>query len=403
MLRSLALLAVLLVFVGVLYAAHAYLAVRLVFDAGLGEPWRSAAVAAIAALGLSLVLQPAAERFLPAQRMRWLAWPAALWMGFLFLAFNLLLASDLLLWFTGSPATAAVAGGSAPAAGGLRAAGVLLVALLLCGVALREGTKPPRLVREEYEIERWPRALDGFRIVQLSDVHIGPLLDRRFARHLVERVNALEPDLVVVTGDLVDGRADHLEEEVAPLADLRAKHGVYFVTGNHDHLSGAPSWVETVERLGMTALRNRHVAVGDADAGFDLIGVDDHRGGVIGGGGEDLDAALAGRDPERPGVLLAHDPTTFRRARREPVDLQLSGHTHGGQIWPFRYLVRLAVPWVDGRHREGRVQLYVSRGTGFWGPPMRLLAPAEITEHTLRAPVATALQRDSGNGTVARP
>jgi predicted MPP superfamily phosphohydrolase len=235
------------------------------------------------------------------------------------------------------------------------------------------------------EVERWPSDLDGFRIVQLSDIHIGPLLDRRFACSLVERVNALEPDLVVITGDLVDGSARHLAEEVAPFGDLRAKHGVYFVTGNHDHLSNASAWSRSVEDLGITVLRNRHVAIAGhgEGGGFDLVGVDDHRSGMIGGGNEDLDAALAGRDPERPAVLLAHDPSTFRRARREPIDLQLSGHTHGGQIWPFRYAVRAVIPWVAGRYREGRAQLYVSRGTGFWGPPMRLLAPAEITEITL--------------------
>jgi len=235
-----------------------------------------------------------------------------------------------------------------------------------------------------FEIERWPRALDGFRIVQISDIHIGPLLGREFAAHLAQRVNALEPDLIAVTGDLVDGSAPRLAAEVAPFADLRARHGVFFVTGNHDHYSGAEAWAETVRGLGMRVLRNERVEVGASGASFDLAGVDDHHAHFAGDGREDLSRALAGRDPERAAVLLAHDPATFARARKEAIDLQLSGHTHGGQIWPFAWFVRLATPYVAGRYRDGRAQLYVSRGTGFWGPPMRLFSPAEITEITLR-------------------
>jgi predicted MPP superfamily phosphohydrolase len=144
----------------------------------------------------------------------------------------------------------------------------------------------------------------------------------------------------------------------------------------------------------MHVLRNERVRIGTDAASFDLIGVDDHHGHLIGGGAEDLDAALAGRDPDRAAVLLAHDPSTFRRARREDIDLQISGHTHGGQLWPFRYLVRLVIPWVAGRYRDGRAQLYVSRGTGFWGPPMRLLAPAEITEITLASGSRAEALRD---------
>jgi hypothetical protein len=383
-LRILALTAGLLAALALLASAHVYLATRLVLDPGLAEPARSAALLAIALLGLTLVLQPIGERTLPHGRARWLAWPASLWMGVSFLLLLALLASDALLWLAGSPASAAATGADAPgAAAGVRAAGVLLLVMSVAAVAFRGARRPPRLVRERFEIARLPRELDGFRIVQITDIHIGPILDRRFASSLVARVNALAPDLVAVTGDLVDGSAARLASEVAPFAGLRAPHGVYFVTGNHDHLSGARSWVEAVSGLGMRVLRNERVRIGTDAASFDLIGVDDHHGHLIGGGAEDLGAALAGRDPERAAVLLAHDPSTFRRARHEDIDLQISGHTHGGQVWPFRYFVRLVIPWVAGRYRHGRAQLYVSRGTGFWGPPMRLFAPAEITEITL--------------------
>lgn len=389
--RPIVITLVLLAVVGLLAQGHVYLATRLVLDPGVAEPWRTLALVVIALLFCTFVLEPMRQRLLPPTRLRWLAWCASVWMGFWFLTLTLLMATDLLLWLAGGTASAAsIAGPELRSQAGLRASGVVLLALLAGGAALRGGLRPPRLVRVSFEIAAWPQKLDGFRIVQITDIHIGPILDRRFARHLVERVNELDPDLVAVTGDLVDGSAAHLAEEVAPFAGLRARNGVFFVTGNHDHLSNAASWVEQVKRLGMRVLRNERVCIGPEHASFDLIGVDDHRGAMIGGGSEDLPAALEGRDPKRPAVLLAHDPSTFRRARNADIDLQISGHTHGGQIWPFRYLVRLVIPWVSGVYRDGRAQLYVSRGTGFWGPPMRLFAPAEITEITLRSPAAAS-------------
>jgi predicted MPP superfamily phosphohydrolase len=313
-------------------------------------------------------------------------------MGFAFLTLNLLVFTDLPLWVAGGTAVAASAGGiDSQSAAVVRASLVACVALVAGAVGLRSGLRPPVLRRVEIELERWPRALDGFRIVQLSDVHIGPILGREFARQLVARANALDPDLVAITGDLVDGGVRQLADEVAPFEGLRGRHGVFFVTGNHDHYSGARSWSRKAGELGMTVLRNRRVEIRDGDAAFDLVGVDDHRGSHLGDdGGEDLTAALEGRDPERPAILLAHDPSTFKRASGAGIDLQLSGHTHGGQIWPFAHLVRLVIPFVAGRFRRNGAELYVSRGTGFWGPPMRLLAPAEITEIVLRrTPVST--------------
>ncbi len=378
----------------VLVGAHVYLARRLVLDPGIPEPWRLLLLGGIAAGGLCLVLEPFAQRLLSAPRARWVGWPASLWMGAAFLLLVFLGASDAALWIAGRTARAASEGlVDAPSTAGVRSALVAGLAGLAAAAALRSGLSPPRLRRVALRLQRWPRALDGFRVVQISDVHLGPILDRRFAAELVRRVNALEPDLVAITGDLVDGPVRWLRGEVAPLAGLRAKRGVFFVTGNHDHYSGAADWVDAVRDLGIRVLRNERVPVEGNGAGFDLVGVDDHRGSLLGGdGGEDLDAALGGRDPARPALLLAHDPTTFKRAQSMGIDLQISGHTHGGQIWPFSALVRLAVPYVAGRY-EGRAsgngghraQLYVSRGTGFWGPPMRLFAPAEITEIALHA------------------
>jgi predicted MPP superfamily phosphohydrolase len=371
---------------GLLAGLHYYIARRLVLDPGLPGPWRDGLLAAIAVLALSLVAQPFGERLLRPPLSRVVSWPASLWMGFAFLTVLLLAATDALLWIGGSAAFAAPeVFAPAERVASLRAAGVCSVALVAGGIGLRAALRPPAIRRVEIRLERWPAVLDGFRIVQLSDVHLGPILGRAFASQLVARSNALAPDLVAVTGDLVDGGVKQLAGEVAPLAGLRARHGIFFVTGNHDHYSGARSWTEKVRELGFQPLRNERIEIRDGDACFDLVGVDDHHGSHFANdGGEDLEAALAGRDRERPAILLAHDPSTFKRASGMGIDLQISGHTHGGQIWPFGHLVRLAIPFVAGRFECQGAQLYVSRGTGFWGPPMRLRAPAEITEIVVR-------------------
>jgi uncharacterized protein len=253
--------------------------------------------------------------------------------------------------------------------------------------SVRSALSRVRLRRVEITLARLPKALSGTRIVQLSDVHVGPTIHRDFIETIVARSNALNPDLVAITGDLVDGTVEDLAEHVAPLAKLRAKYGVYFVTGNHEYYSGAEEWCTELRRLGIRVLRNERVSIGTDSASFDLAGTDDHSAKRFGGGhGEDLPKALAGRDPERELVLLAHQPKTILQARDYGVGLQLSGHTHGGQIWPWTYLVRLQQPVVAGLAQFGKSLVYVSSGTGYWGPPMRLGAPAEITELVLVAP-----------------
>jgi len=385
--RRILLVSVFLVLASAVFlGGHFYIADRLVLDVGLAQPWRALALGLIAGGALCIAAEPVAARRFSRARARLVAWPASLWMGFAFLLIVVLGASDLVLWLTGGAAQAATGSGAPAALAGPRAAIVLGFTAAVAAFAVRTALAGPELRRVELFPERWPRSLDGFRIVQVSDIHIGALTGRAFARELTERVNALSPDLVAVTGDLVDGPVEHLGEEVAPFGELRGRCGVYFVTGNHDHYSGARSWCDRMRELGLRVLRNERVRIGSGDAAFDLAGVDDHRGDMVGAdGGEDLDRALAGRDESVPLLLLAHDPTTFKRASQRGVDLQLSGHTHGGQIWPFGYIVRLAMPWVAGPYREGASQIYVSRGTGFWGPPMRLFAPAEITELVLRA------------------
>jgi predicted MPP superfamily phosphohydrolase len=255
-----------------------------------------------------------------------------------------------------------------------------IVTLGLSGAGIAEALGAVALKNVKVSLRKLPKELSGLRIVQLTDVHIGSLIGREWLEGIVARVNALDPDLVVITGDLVDGSVAALRDHVAPLAQLKSKRGVYFVTGNHEYYSGVKSWVEHLGQLGVRVLRNERVTIGEGAASFDLAGVDDHTGSQFEKDhGADVAKALAGRDPNRECVLLAHQPKEIIEASKLGVGLQISGHTHGGQVFPATLLVRLQQPFTAGLDRLGDTQIYVSRGTGYWGPPMRVAAPAEIT------------------------
>ncbi|GGU74421.1 membrane protein [Streptomyces litmocidini] len=233
----------------------------------------------------------------------------------------------------------------------------------------------PRVKRVTVPLAKIPRAAHGYRIAVVSDIHLGPILGRAHTRRIVDSINATQPDLIAVVGDLVDGTVEDLGPAAEPLARLRARHGSFFVTGNHEYFSGADAWVDHVRELGLRPLRNARVEI---PAGFDLAGVDDVAGESE-GQGPDFARALGDRDRARAAVLLAHQPIVVHDAVRHGVDLQLSGHTHGGQLWPGNYLAELANPTVAGLERYGDTQLYVSRGAGAWGPPVRVGAPSDIT------------------------
>lgn len=235
-------------------------------------------------------------------------------------------------------------------------------------------------------LAKLPKQLDGFTIVQLTDIHVGGTIRREFVEELVARTMALKPDLIALTGDFVDGSVDELSPHVAPFAKLSAPHGVFFITGNHEYYSGADAWIAKWKQLGVRVLRNERVSIERDGAAFDLAGVDDHGAHKYRGHGMDLDTALAGRDESRALVLLAHQPRQVRVAAKHGVDLQLSGHTHGGQVWPWHYIVSIQQGGlVAGMYRIGETQLYVSRGAGYWGPPVRVGAPPEITRVRLEA------------------
>ncbi|ALO95709.1 membrane protein [Streptomyces hygroscopicus subsp. limoneus] len=267
----------------------------------------------------------------------------------------------------------------------------LVVSRLLAGAAttaavatVGHGTygvlKGPRVKRVTVPLAKLPRAAHGFRIAVVSDIHLGPVLGRGFAQRVVDTVNATRPDLIAVVGDLVDGSVKDLGPAAAPLARLSARHGAYFVTGNHEYFSGAEQWIEEVRDLGLHPLQNARTEL----PYFDLAGVNDVQGESE-GQGPDFARALDDRDPARACVLLAHQPVQIHEAVRHGVDLQLSGHTHGGQLWPGSLLAAVANPTVAGLDRYGDTQLYVSRGAGAWGPPTRVGAPSDVTVIELAA------------------
>ncbi|MER7697491.1 metallophosphoesterase [Streptomyces sp. NPDC096095] len=256
-----------------------------------------------------------------------------------------------------------VVGGAAAAAG-----------LATVGYGTYGVLRGPSVKRITVPLAKLPRAAHGFRIAVVSDIHIGPILGRAHTRRIVDTINATSPDLVAVVGDLVDGSVADLGSAAEPLAGLRAKHGSFFVTGNHEYFSGAEQWVDHVRELGLRPLENARVEIG----GFDLAGVNDIAGETE-GQGPDFGRALGDRDRGRAAVLLAHQPVVIHDAVEHGVDLQLSGHTHGGQLWPGNLLAELANPTVAGLERYGDTQLFVSRGAGAWGPPVRVGAPSDIT------------------------
>nr|WP_202122369.1 metallophosphoesterase [Streptomyces sp. BA2] len=232
----------------------------------------------------------------------------------------------------------------------------------------------PRVKRVTVPLAKLPRGAHGFRIAVVSDVHLGPILGRGFTQRVVDTINSTQPDLIAVVGDLVDGSVEDLGPAAAPLAQLRARHGTYFVTGNHEYFSGAEQWVDHVRELGLRPLENARTEL----PGFDLAGVDDVAG-ERDGHGPDFAKALGDRDRSRASVLLAHQPVVIHDAVKHGVDLQLSGHTHGGQLWPGNFIADLANPTLAGLERYGDTQLYVTRGAGAWGPPVRVGAPSDVT------------------------
>ncbi|WP_395307636.1 metallophosphoesterase [Mycobacterium sp. AMU20-3851] len=268
------------------------------------------------------------------------------------------------------------------------AAAVLAVSAALLAWGHVEAMRVPRVRPVEVQLPRLGRGLDGLRVAMITDTHYGPLNRAQWSKDMVARVNDLDADVVCHVGDIADGTVERRRAQASPLAAVRASAARVYVTGNHEYFNEAQGWLDYMESIGWSALHNRHIVIQRGGDRLVIAGVDDAtaQGSGLHGHGEDLATALAGADPALPVLLLAHQPKQIPQAVAAGVDLQISGHTHGGQIWPFNVLVRLDQPAVQGLSRHGaRTQLYTSRGTGFWGPPFRVFAPSEITLLTLRS------------------
>ncbi|MDV7351426.1 metallophosphoesterase [Rhodococcus oxybenzonivorans] len=254
---------------------------------------------------------------------------------------------------------------------------VAVGAVVAAGYGVAEAARP-KVVRVRVPLRRLPPEFDGVRVALVSDLHVGPARGVGFTREVVDVINAQEPDLVAIVGDLVDGTVSKVAPDLEPLADLRAPMGIFGVSGNHEfYADDGGRWLDVWDRLGIATLRNQRVALRRGEATIDIAGIHDYSSPAP--YEPDLSAALAGRDPSTFVMLLAHEPRQALEASDLGVDLQLSGHTHGGQMWPLRYLVPLQQPSVTGLDRIGNTVLYTTRGVGAWGPPVRVAAPPEIT------------------------
>ncbi|HEX4972224.1 MAG TPA: metallophosphoesterase [Steroidobacteraceae bacterium] len=356
---------------------HVYIGLRLLPPLPVGPV--GYAIGALALLA-SCLLMPLALVARSAQDEEWsdrLAWIGLTTMGL----FSSLLVFTVLRDVVLLVARVFVAAGEMPVVARITAIATIAMAALATLIGLFNARRRAAVVDVDVPVANLPPELHGFSIAQISDVHVGPTIKQKYVDAIVEAVNGLDADVIAVTGDVVDGSVRQLAEHVAPLSRLRSRHGTYFVTGNHEYYSGAQAWTSEFQRLGMHVLVNEHVVLTHRERQIVVAGVTDysahhfdpkHR--------SDPSVALQGAPASAAvKILLAHQPRSAAAAAAAGFDLQLSGHTHGGQFWPWNHFVRFQQPFTSGLNRLQDLWVYVSRGTGYWGPPKRFGAPSEIT------------------------
>jgi predicted MPP superfamily phosphohydrolase len=359
----------------ILVLVHLYIGLRLLLGMDLGPVGMLIGTILLAASAVLVRIGLVAPSL---RRSRWsepLTWTGLLAMGFFSSLLVLTLARELLL------ACLALAGAGGPASSHGSAVAVPLLALAVSAIGFVNARRLARIKRVDVPIAGLPQELDGYAIAQISDIHVGPTIKRGYLNAIVNKVNALKPDAIAVTGDLVDGSVQRLALHTAPLSRLAAPDGVFFVTGNHEYYSGAEQWIAEVRRLGLRVLMNEHVIRRRGQASLMIAGVTDYTAQHFNPAhkSDPLLAAAGAPDGLAVKVLLAHQPRSAQAAADAGFDLQLSGHTHGGQFFPWNLFVPLQQPFVAGLNRVRSLWVYTSRGTGYWGPPKRFGAPSEIT------------------------
>jgi predicted MPP superfamily phosphohydrolase len=378
----------------VLGLGYAYLAWRLVLPMKLAAPWQQYA---LVGLGVMFFLPLVLMIFMRANEalMAPLSWVAYIGLGFLSLVFTILVVRDV-VWMGSVGATKIVALVRSPATAATDASrrefllqttnlAVLGLAASFTAYGIYQARRKPGIVNLTIPLGKLPGEFDGFRIVQITDIHAGLTVQRDWVETIVQEVQKLTPDLIAFTGDLVDGSVPHLRDDVAPFAELQAPYGKFFVTGNHEYYSGVEPWVEEVRRLGYDVLNNEHRIVQRNGSSFVLAGVTDHSGGqFLASHRSDPIAAAQGAPADMVKILMAHQPRALYPAEPVGYDLIISGHTHGGQFFPWNFLATIGQPFIKGLHNVNGTWLYVSKGTGYWGPPVRLGARSEITVFTLK-------------------
>jgi uncharacterized protein len=365
----------------ILAVLHAYIGVRLLPDLGLGTAGMIVGALLLAGSAWLIPFGFRARRSARGRHGQWAMWCGLVAMG----AFSSLLVLTVLrdAGLLAMLAAVALTDANAPVAAIVRdsAWGVPIATLILTALGYYNARRVAAVRHVDVPIESLPASLHGFRIAQITDLHIGPTIGRGHVEAIVDAVNRLEPDMIAITGDLVDGSVRQLAAHTAPLSELRARHGAFFVTGNHEYYSGVGSWIGELRRLGLNVLLNEHVVLAHDGAEIVVAGVTDFGAHHFEPGHRsDPGVALEGA-PERAAakVLLAHQPRSAPAAEAAGFHLQLSGHTHGGQFLPWNWFVRVQQPFTAGLDRLGKLWVYTSRGTGYWGPPKRLGAPSEIT------------------------
>jgi predicted MPP superfamily phosphohydrolase len=363
---------------------HAYVALRLlpgVFAASGAVPgWMLAVLLAASAGLVPLALRRRKGKRTPEEirRSDMLAWASLTLMGLFSSLFVLTLLRDAVELVL---LVARLAGRKVPDHWlDLSASGVVAAALLVTLAGFYNARKAPRVKTVDIPLKDLPPALQGFKIAQISDMHVGPTIKRPAMKYVVAKINQLQVDVVAITGDLVDGNVYELSRHVAPLAGLRSSHGTFFVTGNHEYYSGVHPWLKYLPTLGVRVLLNEHVIILHKHAPIVIAGVTDFSAASYDTSHRtDVALAITGAPRAAVKVLLAHQPRSATSAEQAGFDLQLSGHTHGGQFLPWNFFVRFQQPFTAGLHRVKDMLVYVSRGTGYWGPPKRFGSPSEIT------------------------